>query len=198
MAGPVFQHPVRCLLALAFLGSAFAALGQPEIFQLDPSRTEVSFSLGAMMHTVHGSFALKSGEIQFDRTTGAVSGQIVVDATSGKTGNDRRDRDMHQSVLESAKYPLIIFKPDHFEGKLPPEGSSEIRVHGTFSIHGADHEMTIPVEVEASPPHLSARLRFAVPYVKWGLKDPSTFFLRVKDTVQMEVRAVGRLSEAAK
>jgi polyisoprenoid-binding protein YceI len=184
------------LFVLALFGSALAALGQPEVFQLDPSRTEVAFSLGATMHTVHGSFALKSGEIRFDRATGAISGQIVVDATTGKTGNDRRDRDMHRSVLESQKYPQIVFKPDHFEGQLPPDGSSQIQVHGAFSIHGADHEMTIPVQVEASPQHLSARLRFAVPYVKWGLKDPSTFFLRVKDTVEMEVRSVGRLAAA--
>ena len=151
-----------------------------------------------MMHTVHGSFALKSGEVHFDRATGAVSGEIVLDATTGKTGNDRRDRQMHQSVLESGKYPLIVFKPNHFDGKLPPDGPAQIQVHGIFSIHGADHEMTIPVQVETSSPHLSARLRFAVPYVKWGLKDPSTFFLHVKDTVEMEVRAVGRLGSASR
>lgn len=151
-----------------------------------------------MMHTVHGSFALKSGEIRFDRATGAVSGEIAVDATTGKTGNERRDRDMHQSVLESDKYPLIIFRPDHFEGKLPLDGPSQIRVHGTFSIHGASHEMTLPVQVESTPPHISARLRFTAPYAKWGLKDPSTFFLRVKDSVEIEVRAVGRLGSATR
>jgi polyisoprenoid-binding protein YceI len=150
------------------------------------------------MHTVHGSFALKGGEVRFDRSTGAMSGEIVLDAATGKTGNDRRDRDMHTKVLESDKYPQIFFKPEHFEGKLAPEGSSQIQVHGTFSIHGADHEMTIPAQVEASPPHLSAKLRFTVPYVKWRMKDPSSFFLRAKDTVEIEVRAVGRLGAASR
>ena len=154
------------------------------------------FSLGATLHTVHGSFVLKGGEVRFDRATGTASGEIIVEAATGKTGNDRRDRDMHKSVLESGKHPLIVFRPDHFEGKLPPDGPSQIQVHGTFSIHGANHEMTIPAQVESTPPHLSARLRFTVPYVKWGLKDPSSFFLHVKDTVEMEIRAVGRLGVA--
>jgi hypothetical protein len=33
-----------------------------------------------------------------------------------------------------------------------------------------------------------------VPYIKWGLKNPSTFIFRVSDTVDISIQAVGQLS----
>ena len=44
----------------------------------------------------------------------------------------------------------------------------------------------------------TAETTFSVPYVKWGLKNPSNLFLRVKDTVNLTVRAGGRLSRRAR
>ena len=70
------------------------------------------------------------------------------------------------------------------------EGASQVQLHGTFRIHGADHEMTVPVEVEAAGGRYTATARFQVPYVKWGMKNASTFILRVSDKVDLTVRTV--------
>ncbi len=187
---------IRRSMAGTFLGAALALTAQPMVYELDAGRSRVNFTLGDVLHTVRGTFKVKSGEIRFDPVTGAASGQIVVDATSGNSGSDARDSRMHKNILESQKYPEIVFRPDHFSGKIEPEGTSHIQVHGTFSIHGADRQMTAPVEVHASPGRLETDLDFPVPYVKWGMKNPSTLFLRVKDTVQIEVHAVGTVSAA--
>ena len=72
----------------------------------------------------------------------------MVDATSGDSGSGMRDRKMNKEVLESARYPEIDFRPDRFDGEVAPQGKSSVMVHGMFSIHGTDHEITVPAEVE--------------------------------------------------
>lgn len=62
------------------------------------------------------------------------------------------------------------------------------------SIHGAEHEITVPAQVQTSADQLSASLHFVVPYVEWGMKNPSTFLLRVSDKVNINIHAVGRLT----
>jgi polyisoprenoid-binding protein YceI len=137
----------------------------------------VKFTLGASLHTVHGSFAMKSGTVHFDPATQKVSGEIFIKLTSGQIGNDGRDRKMHKEVSESERYPDIVFLPDRVEGQFVAIGASTLHVHGLFTIHGAEHEITIPVQVDMSPGHWTAASHFAVPYVKWGMKNPSTFIL---------------------
>ncbi len=161
------------------------------VFEFDPAQTEVSFSLGSTLHTVHGSFQLRRGGVRFDPVTGKASGELIVDAASGSSGNHSRDDRMHKSILETGKYPDIIFRPDHVAGKLLPGGSAALQVHGQFFIHGAVHELTIPVQVGLQSERISATLDFTIPYVKWGMKNPSTFILRVSDKAQIEIHATG-------
>lgn len=179
------------LLSLATL-----VLGQqqPAILQLDRAKSNAEITLNATLHTVHGKFLLQRGEIRFDPGSGQISGDIVFDATSGQTGNEGRDRKMHKDVLESARFPHITFRPDRVEGKIAASGPSTAQVHGMFGLHGADHELTIPVEVRFEGDHWTASAHFSVPYVKWQLKNPSTLFLHVGDSVEVEFHGEGKLS----
>src|SRR5437762_11912066 len=92
------------------------------ILETDPSQSKVHWTLESTVHTVHGSFAFKKGNLRLDTSAGKASGEIIVDATSGNSGNDGRDRKMHREVLESSKYPQIVFRPDHVEGKIASRG----------------------------------------------------------------------------
>jgi polyisoprenoid-binding protein YceI len=181
---------------LAFLiAAAVSAHSQQIVLQLDPSKTEVKFTLDATLHTVHGTFHAKPSALAFDPTSGRLSGEILVDAKSGETGNGMRDRKMHKDVLESDAYPEVSFRPDRVEGKVASPGKSSVKVHGVFRIHGADQEITVPAEVEMSPDSWTATVHFTIPYVKWGMKNPSTFFLRVSDSVEMDVVAAGSVAQ---
>lgn len=166
------------------------------VFDLVPSQTTVTFALGDVMHTVHGAFALTRGKVTYNPSTGEMSGEVVVDATSGHTGIGMRDRKMHKEVLESGKYPEIIFRPDRLEGRVGTNGVSNVQVHGVFAIHGSDHEMTIPIQVEVAPDHWTASGHFVVPYAKWGMKNPSTFVLRVSESVAIDVHTSGQNPQA--
>jgi polyisoprenoid-binding protein YceI len=180
------------LLVLLLLASlTVRARGQELTLQFEPSTTSITFTLGDLVHTMHGSFNLKSGEVKYDPATGAVHGILVVDATSGQSRNRIRDRRMHREILESARYPEIIFRPDRIEGNIANPGTSTVQVHGIFSIHGADHEIVIPVKVQVFANHWIADAHFTVPYVQWGIKNPSTFLLRVSESVEVDVHATG-------
>jgi polyisoprenoid-binding protein YceI len=149
--------------------------------QLDPARSAAGITLTGNFHTVEGSFALKHGAIRYD-------------ATSGKTGNDGRDSKMHKSVIESARFPEIAFRPDRAQGTLAASGDSTLQVHGMFSIHGAEHEITVPVEVHVEGETWTAKAAFQVPYARWGMKNPSVLFLRVANFVDVQFHAGGSLT----
>jgi polyisoprenoid-binding protein YceI len=177
---------MRSQLLLTALAVSAAARGHEIVLNPDPAHTTVQFKLSATLHTVHGSFKLKGGAVRFNPATGKISGEIVVDATSGASGDDGRDRRMHKDILESAKYPEIVFTPDRVDGAVAPQGASEIQVHGVFHIHGAAHEITLPVEMRMNNGQASAKTNFTIPYVKWGMKNPSSLLLRVGDKVEIE------------
>ncbi|PYQ38545.1 MAG: YceI family protein [Acidobacteria bacterium] len=170
-----------------------SASAQEQTFQIDPAQSTVKFTLGDVLHTVHGSFALKHGELQV-QPTGKLSGEIVVDATSGNSGSGMRDRKMNKEVLESARYPEIDFRPDRFDGEVAAQGKSSVMVHGMFSIHGTAREVTVPAQVERDGDHWTANVHFTVPYAKWGMKNPSTLFLKVNDTVEIDLSAAGSVT----
>jgi polyisoprenoid-binding protein YceI len=185
----------RLTFVLFFLAFACAAAyAQDAAFQLDPQHTTVNFTLGDVLHTVRGSFQLKQGSLHLDPSSNKLTGEIVVNARSAQSGSAMRDRKMQREVLETERYPDISFRPDRVEGAVALEGKSAVHVHGIFSIHGSDHELTVPAEVEISANHWTATIHFAVPYVNWGMKNPSTLFLRVSESVEIELTAAGSVA----
>ena len=182
---------IALLLSALSLG-AHTLHAQEMTLELDPANTRIEFTLGATLHSVHGTFTLKSGTIHFNPSTGSASGLVVVDATSGDTGNQGRDHKMHQEILESQRYPEITFTPTKLSGKVELQGDSTVQVDGVFRLHGADHPMTLTLPAQAKGNTLSVRTHIVIPYVSWGLKNPSTFLLHVSDKVEVDVTSVGR------
>jgi polyisoprenoid-binding protein YceI len=189
---------IRCrrfglAVSAVLIALVVSAAAQDTAFQLDPAQTSVKFTLGDVLHTVHGTFHLKRGAMEFEPASGKISGEVVVDAGSGDSGSGTRDRKMNKEILESVRYPEIIFRPDQIDGAIASQGRSSVRVHGIFNIHGVDHEITVPADVDMSTDHWTATVHFTVPYAKWGMKNPSTLFLRVNDSVQIDLMASGNV-----
>lgn len=183
------------IVCSAVLMGAATIPAQDTALQIDPDRTKVEFTVGDVLHTVHGTFLLTRGNIRFDTATGKASGELVVDATSGESGSGARDRRMHSHILESDQYREIVFRPDRVEGKVASQGNSQVQLHGMFAIHGAEHEITLPVDVEVADGQYTATTHFFIPYVKWGMKNPSTLFLRVSDKVELTIHTVARAAK---
>ncbi len=194
---PIHSGRIRigsfALLAWLFLPLSIIAAQQIKV-NLDPAQTKIEWTLEDVLHTVHGTFKLRSGSVTFDPKSGDASGEIIVDATSGESGNHARDKKMHKEILESQRYAEITFSPKHVMGKVAEQGTSTIQVQGVFRIHGADHDLTLSLPVEKSGDELKASTSFYVPYQDWGLKNPSTFLLKVDNKVSISVSSVSHIT----
>jgi len=166
------------------------------LLEVEAAQSKVHWALNTTFHTVHGTFALKKGMMRVDLQPGMATGEIIVDAASGSSGDDGRDRKMHKEVLESSRYADIVFRPDRVEGKIARQGISIVRVHGVFVLHGNEHEMTVPVQAELNAGHWTASSKFDVPFIDWGLKNPSSFFAKVNHAVEIELELKGSFKES--
>jgi polyisoprenoid-binding protein YceI len=190
-----YKLRLLAVLPLVLLTAGTDLRAQETTLELDPAGSRIEFTLVDVLHTVHGSFVLKSGTLHFNPVTGQASGSVAVDVRSGQSGNPTRDRKMHTEILESDRYPEASFTPTRMSGAWTRQGSSTIQLEGTFRIHGQDHSVRWTVAARSSPNHLSFKVHTVVPYVDWGMKNPSTFILRVSDKVDLDIAAVGRFTE---
>jgi len=183
------KNSTSVLLALLALAAPLTA-GDLQI-DLDPELTSITFRLQATLHSVHGSAATASGSLRLNTESGVMAGEVTVDATTAETGNKKRDKKMHGKVLLTADHPEIVLRARRLEGELAPQGASDVTLHGEVEILGRSHEIGIPSHIEIDGGHFTASFEFEIPYVDWGLKDPSTFVLRVAKVVEITVSAEG-------
>lgn len=180
-------------LAISIFAATFAQ-AQHQTFAIDPSGSSVAFALGGSGHHVQGTFHVQNGSVDFDRGATTISGSIVVAAGSGDSGDKSRDKKMNSDVLDSAHFTEVSFVPQSYQGRIAPSGDSTIQVTGTFTLHGTPHELTVPMQIHIDGTNCTAKTHFVVPYVKWGLKDPSVFILKVAKEVDIDLSLVGRLT----
>lgn len=183
------------VLAFALIvGFAPALLAQNHVLTLNPQESQVTFLLGATGHDVEGTLHMKSGELHLQVDDRTASGKVTLDALKTDTGSKRRDKKMHSEVLESERHPLIVFEAQRWTGEVASQGKSEIEVIGTMTLVGKSHPMTLPIQFEVDGDRLSGQSTFTVPFIEWGLRDPSILFLSVDKEVEVTVEAIGQLA----
>ena len=183
--------PVLLIAALVTTTGTFA---QSETFNVDPDASKVAFALTGSGHHVDGTFHVQSGKIEFDPGAQKISGMVVVAAGSGNSGEPGRDKKMNSDVLDSAHFAEVTFAPSSYQGTLAPSGDSTIQVSGVFTLHGTPHDITVPMLVHIDGKSATAKGQFVVPYVKWGLKDPSIFVLKVAKEVNIDLTLAGQIA----
>ncbi|HVC46794.1 MAG TPA: YceI family protein [Terracidiphilus sp.] len=172
-----------------------AALAQHQTFVVNPDASEVKITLKTTHELVNGTFHVQSGSIEFDRSTPKMLGSVVVLAGSGKTGNDSRDRKMNKDILKVKQYATVSFEPKTYTGVIALSGDSTIQVTGIFTLLGTPHEITVPILVHLEGTAATAKVHFAVPYVQWGLKNPSFLIWKADNNVAIDLFLAGRLSK---
>lgn len=185
----------RCVMLVACAGMVCAGTveAQQQTLTVDTGKSEVHFTLVDTLHTVHGTFKVAPSEVLFSPENGTASGSVVVDALSGVSGNSTRDKRMNKEELKVDQYKTVTFAPVRFAGKFNGSGDSALTVHGMFTILGVAHEIDVPMQMQVNGTQFHAMGMFAVPYVKWGMKDPSVFAIKVNKEVQIDLLLVGTL-----
>ena len=171
------------------------AVAQQQTFVVKPDASEVKMTLKTTHELVNGTFHIQFGSIEFDRGTPKMSGSVVVLSGSGKTGNGSRDKKMNKDILEVEQHATVSFQPKSYTGAIAPSGDSTIQVTGIFTLLGTPHEITIPILVHLEGTTATAKAHFVLPYIQWGLKDPSFLFWKADKDVAIDLLLTGRLSE---
>jgi polyisoprenoid-binding protein YceI len=184
-------------LFVAFaIASVFAqtALAQHQTFAVNPDASEVKMTLKTNHEIVNGAFHVQSGSIEFDRSAQKIGGSVVVAAGSGKTGNDSRDKKMDKDILRVEQYTTVSFAPKTYTGTIAPSGDSTIQVSGVFTLLGTPHDLTIPMQVHIEGSKANVKAQFVVPYVQWGLKNPSFMIWKADNDVAIDLNLAGQIA----
>jgi polyisoprenoid-binding protein YceI len=171
------------------------AVAQHKTFVVNPDASEVKMTLNTTHEVVNGVFHVQSGSIDFDGNGNHLSGTILVAAGSGKTGNDSRDKKMNKDILRADQFTTVSFAPATFTGTILPAGDSALQVSGVFTLLGTPHDLTIPLQIHRQGTKASAKAHFVVPYVKWGLKNPSFLIWKAENEVTIDLNLVGQISD---
>lgn len=164
----------------------------------DPQSTQIRFKVVSLLRDVRGTFQFKGGTLAIDPDSTLAQGELLVDATTGRTGSEARDKELRDEILETSRYPSILFHAEHLRGLVPTsDGSSEVIAEGMLTIHGADHPMQMKVHLVRVGNVLSATTHFSVPYVEWGMKNPHGTFFHLSKLVQVDVNAKGTIRTVA-
>ena len=172
-----------------------AALAQHQAFTVNPDSSQVKITLNTTHEVVNGVFHVQSGSIDFDPSASRISGSVVVLAGSGKTGNGSRDKHMNKDILKVEQYATVSFEPKAYTGAIAPSGDSAIQVTGIFTLLATPHQITIPIQVHIEGTAATAKAHFVVPYVQWGLKNPSFLIWKADNDVAIDLNLTGRLSK---
>jgi polyisoprenoid-binding protein YceI len=185
----------RCAVSsgLLLLVASVGVGAEPVELELDAAASTAAFTLGATLHTVHGEMPITAGRLRFDPDGGEASGEVVLDARGAVTGDDKRDEKMHDEVLRSGEFPRLVFRLERVEGALPADGSGELRLVGSLELLGEAHDVVIPASVSRHGDTVEGHAEVSVPYVAWGLEDPSVFVLRVDKEILVELDVRGTL-----
>jgi hypothetical protein len=101
---------------------------------------------------------------------------------------------MNREILKVDQYTTVSFAPKTYSGTIAPSGDSTIQVSGVFTLLGYPHDLTIPMQIHIDGSKATASAQFVVPYVGWGLKNPSFMFWKAENDVAIDLSLVGQVS----
>jgi polyisoprenoid-binding protein YceI len=122
--------------------------GTTTVWQIDPSHSNISFTVRHMFTKVRGRFTDFSGTIE---TTGnsLTNGRVQVDIKADSIDTHDAQRDNHlrtNDFFGSDENPAITFRST----QVTPRGGNEFRISGDLTIRGVTRPVTFDAEFDGS------------------------------------------------
>lgn len=164
------------------------------VWYIDPSHTQVTFSVKHMMvSTVRGRLGKLRGEIELDpEKPERASFEIGADVTAIDTGDMRRDGHLRSAdFFDVEKYPEIVFT----SSAVFPKGDGRYAVSGDLRIREISRPVTFDVELEGigvdgqGGQHLGAAATITIDRRDFGLvwNQPIQNGMLVGDKVKIDI-----------
>jgi len=189
-AAAIFTIGWSALAARAQTGPA-----QPLRYKFEVAGSSVRWELPATFEPIRGIVPLFRGFVEADPLPSGgwdVRSRIVVPAAGMRTGNRLRDRTLREKVLETDRFPEIVFELRRFTGDLSrfrPGETFSVQVAGDLTVHGKTAPIQLPVDVSVFPGAVVLTGSFPVHWKSYGLQDPSfPVVARVQEPMQVAFR----------
>jgi len=189
------QLCLAAALAIVIPVAHRAPAGQPHPalhYRLEVAGSTLRWELPSTFGTVKGTAPSFHGTVDAIPLASAawdVKSRIVVPAAGLRTENRRRDRRM-RAILETAKFPEIVFELRQFTGDLSrflPGETFPVQIAGDLTVHGRTAPVQLPVDVYVFDDRVEIAGTFPLYWKRYGLADPS-FVARVKEPMQVVFR----------
>jgi polyisoprenoid-binding protein YceI len=192
-------------------GPATTAGGPQSVrYRIDPAAsrfTVQAFAAGMLSALAHSPrFAARqvAGEAELDLVNGAsASLKLTIQSQSLELLDDLSSKDrkeiervMQEEVLETARYPNIVYECPASAASLKRtgDGQFDVTMNGTLTLHGVTRTQAVTARVVASPSSLRAFGEFSVKQTDYRIKLVSMAgsMLQVKDEIKCTFDVVAR------
>jgi polyisoprenoid-binding protein YceI len=165
-------------------------------------RSRIGFLLHTFWYGVEGTTTFLDAVMESATGDPLADGvvRVTMEAAALETGVARRDRRMREEHLEVGRYLSIQFltvaPPRELAlrgpGRIDGEAPRFLEVTGDLTLHGVTRRVTARVEAERADDGWLMKGRLTIWLSRYGIPDPSRFFNRVRDDVDIyfEIRLV--------
>jgi len=178
------------------------------VYRLDPrpSRFTIRVTAGGLLSAFGHNPLIGvrdfSGEVQFDPASPeSASLHVEVSARSLEVAGDVNEKDrreiertMNQEVLETARYPEIVFESSKVSASKVGDGQYLVNLVGDLSLHGVTKSEPLSAQVAVTGDILRAHGEFSLLQTAYGIKPVSIGggSLKLKDELKCSFDILAR------
>lgn len=174
----------RLLLTILACCMLSAGTAYSQAYKTETGHAE--FESSVPLHSFTGTSEHLVGKITLQDSTV----DFYLDLTTLDTGNDKRDKDMRET-LETDKYPFAEFFGKLTSGFNPDStGEQKVTVRGEFTIHNITRDVSITGTLQRKPEGIIVEADWTLNMTDYNIKPPGILFYRVEENIDIHIEGL--------